>query len=120
MSATYKEYPEKKLVEIGVHGKITNEDFDRIAGQMHDFIKEHGKVKILEVISDFDGFDWEVLGKGIKFDIEHLKDFSHCAVVTDSGWIGPFTRMISPFFHVQIKTFSMDDLQEAEDWITNA
>ena len=120
MTVTYKEYPEHKLVEIGVDGKVTSEAFDHVADKMETFIALHGKVKIIEIITDFDGFDWDVIGKGIKFDFEHLKDFSHCAVVTDSGWIGPFTRMLSPLFTIQIKTFPMSDIELARAWIKTA
>ena len=120
MTCTYIEHPDAKMIEIIVDGKVTEADFDQLSSQIKSFIGTHGKIKILEIVRDFGGFDWAALTKGIKFDMEHLKDFTHCAVVTDEGWIGPMTRMLSPFFSIQIRTFSMDQEGDARLWLEGA
>jgi len=120
MSVKYIEHPKLKMVELIVDGKITEKAFDEIFPQMEDFIKKHGKIKIIEIIKRIDGFEFGVMGKGINFDYNHLKDFSHCAVVTDSGWIGPFTRMLSPFFDIKIKVFKASEESEAREWLNNS
>lgn len=117
MGVIYKEHPEEKMVEIEVDGKVTSEDFDSIAPSVESFIAQHGKIKLLEIIRDFSGFELSVLAKGIKFDVKHMKDFSHCAVVSESGWVGPFTRMAAPFFDIEIKNFSIDQEPAAREWL---
>ncbi|MEO0413134.1 MAG: STAS/SEC14 domain-containing protein [Pseudomonadota bacterium] len=119
MACTYKEHPDTKIAEIIVDGDVTEEEFDAIAPKLEAFIQAHGRIKILEVIKNFTGFDWTMIPKGIAFDFEHLKDFSHCAVVTDSGWIGPFTRAAAPFFSVQIRTFSLAQQDMAWQWLVS-
>ena len=52
--------------------------------------------------------------------MEHLKDFSHAAIVTDSGWIGPFTRLIAAFFSVQIRVFGVSEKEKARKWLAGA
>ncbi|WP_198013451.1 STAS/SEC14 domain-containing protein [Thalassoporum mexicanum] len=108
------------MVEVLVDGKVTNADINSILPQMEKFIAQQGTVKMIEIVKDFSGFELSMLGKAIKFDIDHLKDFSHCAVVTDSGWIGPFARAISPFLNIQLKMFKMEQKQEALDWLKAA
>ncbi|MFW0777557.1 MAG: STAS/SEC14 domain-containing protein [Rickettsiales bacterium] len=117
MACEYKEVPELKTVEIMVDGKVTVEDFDKIAPQLEKFIETHGTIKILEIIKNFGGFDIALLGKGMVFDMKHMKNFSHCAVVAEEGWIGPFTRMLSPFFNVEIKTFLLEEADKARNWL---
>lgn len=120
MTTQYKEHPEIKTVEIIVNGKVTKDEFDEIAPKMEAFIEKHGKIKIIEIIEEFSGFDLSVLGDGILFDMKHLKDFSHCAVVCKDGWIGPFTRTIAPFFSVDIRTFAPHEEDVARMWLANA
>ncbi len=120
MSCDYKEYADLKTVEIVVDGRVSSADFDRIAPQIEAFIAVHGTIRIIEIIHSLTGFDMASLIKGTRFDWAHLKDFSHCAVVTDSGWIGPFTRLLSPLFRVQIRTFSLADEARARDWLRRA
>ena len=107
MSCEYKEHPEQALVELIVEGRVTEADFDAITGRLAEFIARHGKIKVLEIVKSFDGVDLAAIPKGVMFDIRHLSDFSHCAVVTDSGWIGPFTRAMAPFFSVDIRVFPL-------------
>lgn len=117
MTTKYQEFPDLQTVEITVNGRVTKKDFDKIAPKMEKFIEEHGTIKILEVIDDFSGFDLSVITDGIRFDLKHLKNFSHCALVCNDGWMGPFTRTLAPFFSIDIRTFKMDQLDEARAWL---
>jgi hypothetical protein len=120
MTVKYKEISELKTVEILIDGKITEKAFDEISTKLETFIAKHNKIKIVEVIKDFSGADWGILGKGMKFDMGHIKNFTHCAVVSDSNWIGPYTKMISPFFDIEIKTFKLKEESEARNWLKSA
>lgn len=117
MATEYVEYPEQKTVEIRVEGRVSAEDFEQIAGHMEAFIQQHGKVKLIEVVRDFDGFDLSILKDAIRFDRKHLKDFTHCAVVSDSGWIGPFARFMSRFLDMELRVFRMDEVEKAREWL---
>lgn len=120
MATNYVEYPDQKTVEIQVEGSISAEDFETVASRLEDFIAQHGKVKLLEVVRDFDGFDLSILKDAIRFDREHLKDFTHCAVVTDSGWIGPFARLVSRFLDMELRVFAIGELDVARAWLRDA
>ena len=120
MTTTYQEYPQQKLVELHVDGKVTEADFDDVAARLEAFIARHGKIKLIEIIENFDGFELAAASKGVRFDIEHLRDFSHCAVVTDSGWIGPFTRLLAPFFSIRIRTFRLAEIERARAWLNES
>ncbi|MBO9471386.1 STAS/SEC14 domain-containing protein [Endozoicomonas sp. G2_2] len=95
MNVEYKENAEQKTVGIVVDGKITQADFDSLVPKMEAFIETRGSVKILEIIRNLDCFEPSVLIDGAKFDMKHIKHFSHCAVVSDKGRIGPLARLAS-------------------------
>ena len=120
MSCAYKEDKEHRLIELTVDGRVSEADFDEIAARLAAFIGDHGQVKILEIVKSFNGMDLAAIPKGVMFDLRHMKDFSHCAVVTDSGWIGPFTRAMAPFFSVDIRVFGLDEEEAARDWLKAA
>ena len=121
MTTEYKENPVLSTVEIMVNGKVTETDYDQITTEMEAFIAQQpGKIKLIEIINDFRGFDWSILGKGIKFDMKHLKDFSHCAVVTDKGWIGPFSRLVGTVIECEIRVFKLDELDKARAWLESS
>lgn len=119
MTIIYKEIPEEKSVELYVEGKVTQEGFDRITGQLHQFIETHGKIKLLEVVQNFEGFDPSMLWDGIKFDMKHIPNISHCAVVSDIGWISPVAKAAGGFISTKLRTFSLCQLEEAKTWLRN-
>jgi len=113
----YNEDPDTGIAEIVVDGKITKEDFEHVSERMKTFIANQGQIKFLEEISNFKGFDPSVVTQGIRFDIEHLKDISHCAVVTDMGWIGPFARAAGVFISCEIRVFGSGEKDQAQAWL---
>jgi hypothetical protein len=113
----YREIDEHAMVEIIVHGRLTEEDFDIIARSLERFIRKHKKIKVLEIIEDYKGFDMPVMFKGIKFDFRYMKNYASCAVVTNVGWIRTLTNMLSPFFPVDLKTYRVNEVEKARHWL---
>lgn len=119
MTTLYKEIPENKTVELTVDGKVTKEDFERVSGLLHKFIEEHGTARLIEIIKAFKGFDPSVVLDGIKFDMQHLRFISHCAVVSDIGWISPISKAAGAFMSTKLRTFTLNDLNKAREWLNN-
>ncbi len=117
MTVKYKEYPQDKLIEIEVSGKITRQDFDLITQKMIKFIGAHGEIKLLEVVKDFKGFDPSLIWDGIKFDVKHMKYYKKCAIVFNMGWVGPFTKAIDFVISCQLRSFALREISKARDWL---
>ncbi len=113
----YKVNDEKNIVEIIVEGKITQEDFDNCIKPIEEMIERSGKIKVLEEIREFPGFDPSVLWKGIKFDFKHLNDVSHIAVISDKGWVGPLSKAAGAFISCKIRVFKLNERDEARKWL---
>lgn len=119
MSIEYKEDPIFGIIEITLDGKVTESDYDQVITKLETFIQqqpEH-KINILEIIKNYDGMDWSVMAKGIKFDMEHRKNYQKCAVVSDSGWIGPVSRLFGVILSCDIRTFGMNQVEAARSWL---
>lgn len=108
------------IVEICVDGKITREDFDRVAALIESVIAVHGKVRLIEIVREFGSMEPAALWADLKFGPRHLKDFSHVAVVGHARWLSWLTSMAKPFMSAQVKYFDLQDLDKARAWIHNA
>ncbi len=89
---------------------------DKILPKLEAFIGRHGTIRIVEVVETFDGFDPTTFLDGLKFDLNHMTDVTHAAVVSDVGWIGVMTRAASMVMPVTIRAFTMDQLDDAREW----
>lgn len=120
MTTTYREYPEHKIAELVIDGKVTHEDFNNITIQLEGFIEKQGHIKLLEEIRTLKGFDASMVWEGIKFDIKnlkHIRHISHCAVVSDIGWLSPISKAAGAFISCKIRTFTLDQIDEARAWL---
>ena len=79
---SYTEHDNAQAVEIHVCGKVSTEEFDRLAQKLEAFIARHGQVRVLEQISEFEGMEAAALWHDLKFSLRHLKDFSRIAIVS--------------------------------------
>ncbi|WP_028914150.1 STAS/SEC14 domain-containing protein [Pseudorhodobacter ferrugineus] len=120
MTTSYRTIPDTKTFEFTVSGKVTEADFDALSGPLEDFVEEHGKIKLLEIIEDFQGFDPMMLWKGMKFDIKIIPHITHCAVVTDMGWISPLSRAAGAFMATKLRTFDLSELDAARTWLAES
>jgi SpoIIAA-like len=76
----YKEYENAQAVEIVLTGRVSTEEFDKVARKLEAFIKRHGQIRVLEVIKDFVGMDAGAFWHDVKFSLRHVQDFSRIAV----------------------------------------
>ncbi|RFP90869.1 STAS/SEC14 domain-containing protein [Rhodobacteraceae bacterium 63075] len=117
MTIRYEEDDATRTATITVSGKVTEEDYRAAVEPMQKFIDKHGKVRFIEVIETFRGFDPSVIWPGMKFDWKNLPHITHVAVVSDLGWIGPLSKTAGYFMSTKLRTFGLDELEEARKWV---
>nr|WP_244500772.1 STAS/SEC14 domain-containing protein [Methyloceanibacter marginalis] len=59
---TYTEHDNAQAVEISLSGRVSTEEFDRVAQKLEAFIARHGRVRVLEEVKDFEGMDAAACG----------------------------------------------------------
>src|SRR5579872_4485013 len=109
------------VMAIEAIGKVTHEDYrDKLIPRAEAMVAK-GPIRMLYVIGkEFTGFELEALWDDSVFGIKHWLDFSHIAVVTDHAWLSGMVNMFKPFFHGEVRLFSLSESLAAKEWITEA
>jgi len=114
---SYTEHDNAQAVEIVLKGRVSTEEFDRIAGKLEAFIARHGKIRVLEVIEDFEGMDAIAFWHDVKFSLRHLHDFSRLAIVTNPDVHHLWSSLVAPFITCEVEHFPPDEVDAARDWL---
>lgn len=114
---SYTEHDNAQAVEITIRGKVSTEEFDRLAEKLEAFIARHGQVRVLERITNFEGMDAAALWHDVKFSLRHLKDFNRIAVVADPNVRNLWSSFVAPFITCEVEHFAPDQITEARDWL---
>lgn len=113
----YKEMDNLAAVEIEITGRVSTEEFDKTALKLEAFITRHGRVRVLEIIHDFEGMDAKALWHDLKFSLRHLNDFSRVAIVSDTKFLSIWSAIAEPFIHCQVEYFPAGEVEAARDWL---
>ena len=114
---SYKEYDNAHAVEIVIGGRVSTEEFNRVASKLEAFIARHGKVRVLEVVRDFEGMDAGAFWHDIKFSLRHLKDFNRVAVCSSPEIRNLWSALVAPFMDCEVEHFEPDEIEAARDWL---
>jgi hypothetical protein len=114
---SYKEHDNAQAVEIVIAGRVSTEQFDALAGRLEAFIKRHGRVRVLEIVRDFEVMDATAFWHDIKFSLRHLKDFSRMAIVVNPDTHHLWSNLVAPFMACQVEHFPPGDEDAARDWL---
>jgi len=114
---SYKEYDNAQAVEILLKGRVSTEEFDGVASKLEAFIDRHGKVRVLEIIQDFEGMDAVAFWHDIKFSLRHLKDFSRMAVVCNPDTHHLWSSLVAPFMSCSVEHVGPGEEDAARDWL---
>ncbi|ODA67534.1 hypothetical protein A7A08_01568 [Methyloligella halotolerans] len=115
---SYKEFDNAKTVEVRIAGKVTAEEFDRVAKQLEAFIARHGEVRIMEIFESFEGMDARAFWHDIRFTLSHLRDFDRCAVVCEATIFDLWSELVAPFTKCEVRQFKPDQMAEARAWLS--
>lgn len=103
-------------LELTVDGRIEKADFERAVAAVDTLLKTHKKIDVLEAVLDVGFVEPDVWWKEIVFHLSHHNFLRRVAVVSDSGWVGPLTRLFAPLYPAFIRTYSMGEIFEARRW----
>jgi hypothetical protein len=107
---------EAGFIELTVDGRIDKADYERAIEAIDTLLETHKKIDIVEVVLDIGFIEPEVWWKDIVFHLSHHNFLRRVAVVSDSGWVGPLTRLFAPLYPGAIRTFTVGEIFEARRW----
>jgi hypothetical protein len=95
-------------LELTVDGAVDKEDYR--------LLQSHAQLNVVEVVRNIGWIEPEIWWKDLLFHLAHRNFIHRAAVVSDSGWVGPVTRIFAPFYPAAIRTFGLDQLEHARQW----
>jgi hypothetical protein len=106
------------VLAVEAVGKVTHEDYrDRLIPKA-EAMMGHGPIRLLYIIGPaFSGFELGALVDDGRFGLQHWHDFSQIAVVSDHAGLNAMIAMFRPFFHGEVRLFSLGEVAAAKDWI---
>lgn len=109
---------DQRLVRVRPTGRLSKDDFLRLAGEIDPLIEKWGALNGLVIESrDFPG--WESVGaliRHISFVSDHHRKIRRIAVVTDSRLGAIAENIAGRFVAARIKQFELEDLDVALAW----
>ena len=114
---SYKEYDNAQAVEIVLEGRVSIEEFEAVANKLEAFIARHGRVRVLEIVRDFEGMDASALWQDIKFSLRHLQDFSRVAIIVTPETHHLWSNLVAPFMSCEVEHFAPGEEAAARDWL---
>lgn len=106
-----------KVFEVDLHGKLSRQDFERIAPDTEALIERYGKIRLLVTMHDFEGWDLGALWEEIKWEARHFHHVERIAIVGDEGWHQKMARLCKSFTTAKIRYFNLRQLDAAYAWV---
>lgn len=107
------------IIEVRPEGKLRSGDFMSIAPKVDEIIQHHGKIRLIIDGRAFHG--WENVSAAeehFNFIRDHHRKVEKVAAVAPYDWIIWLASITNVFVEAEIKTFSLDELGSAREWIT--
>ena len=113
--------PDSTDANIGfkVSDKVTAEDYEKLLPKLDEAIAVHGKINLLVLIGDFDGYDdLEAAKADFKLGTHQYRQVEKAAYVGDKKWQGRMIKILDPFTrHTKERFYEVDQLEDAWSWI---
>jgi hypothetical protein len=106
-----------RILTVSATGTLNREDYERFVPEFERLIKQHGKIRVLFVMSDFRGWDAGALWEDLKFDFRHFNDIERLAMVGDKAWEQGMSLFCKPFTTAKVRYFDEAQIDEARQWL---
>jgi len=119
---TFEILKEEGIVVITPSGPLTEEDFQRLTGDVDAYIKEKGSIMgIIIHTKSFPGWEnFSALIHHMKFVKDHHRKIRRVAAVTDSKFLKIVPDIAGHFVSAEVKHFDYADMETAKNWIREA
>ena len=113
--------PESTDTCIGfkISGTVTAEDYETLLPKLDEAIAAHGKINLLVVLEDYEGFDGIDAAKAdFQFGTHQYRQVEKAAFVSDKKWLERVIKIMDPFTRrTKEKNFEPDQIEEAWAWV---
>lgn len=107
-----------KTLVIHVSGKLVKADYEQFVPEVERLVRQHGKLRLLFVMTDFHGWDVGAAWEDFKFGVEHFADIERLAMVGETKWQHGMATFCKPFTKATIRYFDHADAADARKWLS--
>ena len=112
--------PESTEDTIGfsISGKVADEDYELLLPKLDEAIATHGKINLLVLLGDFEGYDGLDAAKAdFRLGTHQYRQVQRAAFVGQGKGQKRLIKIMDPFTrHTEERFFEHDQLEEAWNW----
>lgn len=105
------------FAEITVDGGIERAEYEAVIAAIDELLKTHPKLNVVGVVHRLGWAGPDVWMKDLAFHLTHRNWLAHFALVSDTDWVAALTRFFAPLYPAEMRTFKLDQLDEARRWV---
>ncbi len=105
------------VLTVELSGKLEQSDYEQFVPAVETLIQEHGKIRLLVRLGDFDGWSAGALWEDIKFDARHFNDIERLAIVGDEKWEKGMAVFCKPFTTAEVRFYPIEKTDQARAWL---
>jgi hypothetical protein len=109
-----------KVLEVHVTGKLERQDYEKFVPDTERLIRQYGKIRVLMLMRDFQGWDAGALWEDIKWDAKHFNEVERVAMVGEKKWQEWLAVFCKPFTRAKVRYFDHEKLDVARAWVEGA
>jgi hypothetical protein len=98
-------------------GKLEDKDYKELIPVLEEIINEHGKLRFLMDMTEYEGFTFKAAMDDLMFDLKHDKDIERCAVIGKKTWEEWMIKISQLFMKGEIKYFDVHEIDQAWKWL---
>lgn len=98
-------------------GKLTDEDYQQFLPAVEALIERHGRIGLLVMFVDFEGWDIGALWEDLKFAAKHVDDVERIALLGDGALQKWMSKICAPFTFAEVKNFRLAEDAAAWQWV---
>ncbi|HFD39483.1 MAG TPA: STAS/SEC14 domain-containing protein [Anaerolineae bacterium] len=109
----------ENCIGFKVSGKVTAQDYEDLVPKLDEAIARYGKINLLVVFGDFEGWDGLDAAKAdFAFGTHGYRQVEKAAFVGDKKWQEWMVKIMAPFTrHTEERFFGPDEMEAAWQWV---
>jgi len=115
----YNILPETKghIIAIRIMDYMRVQDYQTLLPHLKKRIEQHGKIRLLVELKDFNGVEILGLLKALPYALRYGKYVEKKAILTDEPWVYTWTAFLSSFSKTKVRCFPSSEGEKAREWI---
>lgn len=106
-----------RIINLQVNGHLKRESYRSFVPALERLIEEHGKIRLLLDLSQFEGWSLGGSWQDLLFGFKHHRDVERIALVGDRKWEFFMSGMGVLFSTSEVSHFDAMDKSEAVKWL---